>query len=97
MNFHWSYVFVLCLRVRAREISTPGADIAVPHCVMTQDPSVTYDLNSWQETPHSRAKVAELPVAMPIFEGYDDDVGDVFGQPQEFVVHARMCIANKCV
>ena len=62
-------------------MSTKGADVAVPHCVMTQDTSVTYDLNSWQETPESRARVAKLPAAMPIFEGYDDDV-DAYGQPQ---------------
>eukprot|EP00750_Incisomonas_marina_P002069 INCI1201.1.p1 GENE.INCI1201.1~~INCI1201.1.p1 ORF type:complete len:536 (+),score=92.35 INCI1201.1:81-1688(+) len=60
-----------------------GADVAVPHCVMTQDTSVTYDLNSWQETPESRARVAKLPAAMPIFEGYDDDV-DAYGQPQGY-------------
>lgn len=55
-------------------VGNAGADVAVPHCVMAQDPSVTYDLNSWRETEHSRKKVNALPKLLPIFEGYDDYV-----------------------
>lgn len=49
-----------------------GGDVVVPHCVFRDIPTLTYDLNSWAETPNSRAKVAALSKRLPLFEGYDN-------------------------
>ena len=73
-----------------------GADVAVPHCVMHQDPSVTYDLNSWAETSQSRAKVAKLPESQPLFEGYD--TADTLPESYACVFYSRVdwCFVPDC-
>lgn len=40
---------------------------------MFEDQTATYDLNSWKESPESRARVAKLPQNLPLFEGYDEE------------------------
>lgn len=69
-----------------------GADVAVPRCVIAQELHRTYDLNSWAETPQSRAKVASLPKMLPLFEGYDSSDTD----PNRYTVGGHNAKLGEC-
>lgn len=56
-----------------QQLMTSNKDLVVPNCIVEgSEPPRTYDLNSWQETPESRAALKDVPAGEPLFEGYGE-------------------------